>query len=94
MAKYVLTNDFEAVGDFYIAKQKVATNAFAVHIESDAIGTYEVLQNSDDAATRPASTDVFVQRTEIDRHFQGVVPVEVTIRTTVPVTYCSIIESE
>lgn len=77
----------------YVATKEVSGN-FAIHLESDQEGTYTIGQKTDPDATRPASNHVYSRRTEIDEHLGGYVfPVELTITSTVPITYGSIIEA-
>ena len=76
----------------YVAEKSVSSD-FALHLESNKPGDYYVYQKSDPSATRPAINSVLNNRTEADEQFIVRVPATVTIKSTVPITYGSIIEA-
>lgn len=84
--------NFNSEGNLYVATKSVSSD-FAIHLESDIAGTYEVKQKSDPDATRPALTDVYSNRTELDAQYKILVPATIVITSTVPIAYGSIIEA-
>ncbi len=82
---------FTQQGDMYVAEQSVSSD-FALHLESNKPGNYHVYQKSDPSAARPAVNYIYNKRTEIDEQYIVRVPATITIKSTVPITYGSIIE--